>query len=146
MSNLKVLQKLTLGKEDTITIPVEFPSGTEEITLRPLTDGELTKLQGLEKKPYNMKIKVNKNGERESVSREYQPNTDVDVGMGDFTKYQMKAMYTAIAWSLSIDETVTVEDIENLPPGVPDILFEKVIEISKLKDDDLTAIKQFRNK
>ena len=145
MSNLEILQKLTLGTDDVETIPVEFPNGTtEEMKIRPLTDGEITKLRGLEQKPYKMKIKMNRNGEREAIERD--ANSDINLAMGEFTEYQTKAMYTAVAWSLSITEEVTPHDIETLPRGIPEVLFKHVIEISKLSDNDLTLIKQFRNK
>jgi hypothetical protein len=142
MTNLDILQKLTLGIENVQTIEVELPTGKEEMKIRPLTDGELTKLRGLEQRPYKMKIKINREGKREAVERN---NSDIDLGMGEFTEYQTKAMYTAVAWSLSIDETVEVSDIESLPKGIPELLFKEVIEISNLKDSDLTSIKQFRN-
>jgi hypothetical protein len=70
---------------------------------------------------------------------------DVDINTGEFTEAQAEAMYTAIALSLSVDgETVTSDDIKGMPTGVPELLFEKVILVSKLNDKDLTAIKQFR--
>jgi hypothetical protein len=70
---------------------------------------------------------------------------DVDINTGEFTEAQAEAMYTAIALSLSVDgETVTSDDIKGMPAGVPELLFEKVILVSKLNDKDLTAIKQFR--
>jgi hypothetical protein len=58
---------------------------------------------------------------------------------------QNEAMYNAIAWSLSVDgEDVHPDTIKVLPAGLPQILFEQVINISKLSDEDLTVIKQFR--
>lgn len=46
MSNLEILQKLTLGTEATETITVN----DEEIMIRPLTSGELSELQTIEKR------------------------------------------------------------------------------------------------
>ena len=145
MSNLELLQKLSLGVEDTETVKIELDDDTtEEFTIRPLTDGELTKLQALEKKPYSMKIKLNADGKKRSVEKV--ADTDLDLSMGDFTEYQAEAMYTAVAWSLSVDgETVHVEDVQGLPKGIPEALFTEVIRISKLTEDDLTSIKSFRN-
>ena len=146
MSNLEMLQKLALGTKNTETVKITDDEGTDyDFTLRPLTDGELTSLQILEKKPYTMKIKVNRNGQPETVNREDDPESDMDVDMGDFTESQAKAMYTAIAWSLSIEgEKVPVQAIKDLGKGVPELLFNEVIRISKLTDKDLTAIKNFR--
>lgn len=147
MSNLELLEKLTLGVQKTETVMIEFDDGTsEEFVLRPLTDGELTNLQVLEKKSYSMKIKMNRNGEAEAVERQDDLNSqEMDVDMGDFTESQAKSMYTAIAWSLSVDgENVPVKAIKALPKGVPELLFNEVIRISKLTSKDLSAIKNFR--
>jgi len=143
MSNLEVLQKLSLGVNNTEKVVIESEDGEkQEFVMRPLTDGELTKLQTIEKKPYNMKIKIDGSGKRKSATK---PDTDMDVGMGEFTESQAEAMYTAIAWSLSVDgETVTADDVKTLAVGFPQLLFDEVIRISKLTDADLTAIKSFR--
>lgn len=146
MSNLEMLQKLALGTKNTETVNITDDEGNDyKFTLRPLTDGELTQLQVLEKKPYTMKIKVNRNGQPETVYREDDPNTDMDVDMGEFTENQAKAMYTAIAWSMSVeDEKIPVQEIKNLAKGIPELLFTEVIRISKLTEKDLTAINNFR--
>lgn len=146
MSNLELLQKLSLGKDNTEKVIIELDNGeTQEFTMRPLTDGELSKIQTIEKKPYSMKIKIDSDGKKRKVSRKSETDMDMDVGMGDFTESQSEAMYTAIAWSLSIDgENVTVEDVKGTPVGIPELLFNEVIRISKLTEGDLTAIKSFR--
>lgn len=143
MSNLELLQKLSLGVNNTEKVVIESEDGQkQEFMMRPLTDGELTKLQTIEKKPYNMKIKLDSLGKRKSATK---PDTDMDVGMGEFTESQAEAMYTAIAWSLSVEgETITPDDVKTLAVGFPQLLFEEVIRISKLTDADLTAIKSFR--
>lgn len=150
MSNLELIQKLTYGIEDTETVVIELDDGTkEEAVLRPLTDGELTKLQVLEKKPYTMRMKMNRNGEKIPVEREDMIQSDdeneMDISMGDFTESQAKALYTAVAWSLSADgESVSVKAVEGMRKGVPELLFKEVIRISCLTESDLTAIKNFR--
>lgn len=137
MTNLEVLEKLTLGKEAIET--VEIKGETYEI--RPLTSGELAKLQVIEKKGFTMKVGVNPQGQRKSVST----NTDVDINAGEFNQQQSEAMFQAIAWSLSVgDEKIDPKIIEGLPVGIPEELFEKIVEISNLSNNDLTIIKTFR--
>ena len=139
MKNIDTLRRITLGTEDTETVKIKYNDEELEFTMRPLTDGELTKLQSLEKKPLVVKIGM-QNGIRQSVQ-----TNDVDINTGEFTEAQNESMYTAIAWSLSVDdETVTPEDIKGLPTGLPQVLFEQVMNISKLTDEDLTVIKSFR--
>lgn len=131
MNNNDVIEKLTLGTDKTETVTVN----DVEITLRPLTSGELAKLQSLEKQGFVMKVGVNTAGKRQSVQ-----TNDVDINAGEFNKYQMEAMYKAIAWSMDIPEE-TVEDFE---VGVPEEIFKHIVRISHLSDGDLTIIKQFR--
>ena len=131
MSNQEIIEKLTLGKELTETVNI---NGID-IELRPLTSGELHKLQSIEKQGFIMKIGVNSQGKRQSVQ-----TNDVDVNAGEFQKYQTEAMYTAIAWSMNIQ----VDDVKTFGVGVPEKIFNEVIRISKLSDKDLASVKQFR--
>lgn len=140
MTNLEVLQKLTLGTDNTQTVKIDFNGEEAEFTMRPLSDGELTKLQSIEKKPLVVKVGM-QNGVRQTVQSNL---SDVDINTGEFNEAQNEAMYNAIAWSLSVEDNVTVDDIKGLPAGLPGVLFEQVINISKLSDDDLTIIKSFR--
>lgn len=139
MKNLEAIKKLTLGTELVSEVKIEYENEDYAFTMRPLTDGELTRLQAIEKKPLVVKVGM-QNGKRTSVQ-----SNDVDINTGEFTEAQYEAMYNAIALSLSVDgETVTPDDIKGLPAGLPQIIFEQVIRISKLSDEDLTIIKSFR--
>lgn len=133
MNNQEIIEKLTLGKDATETVTIDG----DEIELRPLTSGELSKLQSLEKKGFTMKVGVNAAGKRQSVS-----TNDVDINAGEFTKYQTEAMYTAVAWSMGTSEEV----VENFKVGLPEKIFMEVVRISNLSDNDLASIKQFRKK
>ena len=138
MSNLEMLERLTKGVEATEMITVDG----EEVEIRPLTSGELSKLQNIEKKGFVMKVGVGANGKRTSVNTS---NTDVDINAGDFTQYQSEALYKAVAWGLSIGkEKVNPEQVEALPAGIPEQIFNEIVRISNIKDNDLTIIKNFR--
>ena len=142
MSNKEMLEKLTKGINKTTPIIIEFEDEEYEFTMRPLTAKELMKLQSHEKKGFVIKVNVGANGKKQSVST---TQTDVDVNAGEFNELQSETMMKAIAWSLSIDtQKITLDDLETLPVGVLDILFENVINISNLNDTDLTIIKKFR--
>ena len=133
MNNQDIIEKLTLGKDKTETVEIDG----DEIELRPLTSGELAKLQSLEKQGFVMKVEVSSSGKRQGVH-----TNDVDVNAGDFNKYQTEAMYKAVAWSMDISE----ETVEDFKVGVPEKIFEHVIRISHISDEDLVSIKQFRKK
>ena len=139
MNNLEVIRKLTLGTDDTETVNITFEDETLELKMRPLSDGELTRLQAIEKKPLTVTVGM-QNGKRTSVH-----TNDVDINTGEFTEAQNEAMYEAIALSLSVDgETVTASDVKELKAGLPGVIFKEVIRISKLSNEDLTMVKSFR--
>ena len=136
---MELIEQLSLGKEAVETVKVKNGDKTIDVTLRPLTDGELSKLKSIEQSSVTVKVGVNADGKRESVK-----TNDVDINTGEFTESQSKTMYQAVAWSMSVDgERYTPEMIEGLKPGVPGQLFEHVIKISELAESDLTTIKSF---
>ena len=138
MSNLEMLERLTKGVEATEMITVDG----EEVEIRPLTSGELSELQTIEKKGFVMKVGVGAKGKRTSVETS---NTDVDINAGDFTHYQSEALFKAVAYGLSIGgEKIKPEQIQGLPTGVPEQIFNEIVRISNIKDNDLTIIKNFR--
>ena len=139
MTNIEMIQKLTLGTSNIETVKIDYQGEETEFKLRPLTSGELSQLQVIEKKPFVVKVGM-QNGKRESTNV-----NDININTGEFTEAQNEAMYHAIALSLSVEEeTITPEEIKTMPAGIPELLFEKVILVSKLSDDELTVIKQFR--
>lgn len=147
-SNLEMLQKLTLGKDAVETITIEFEDKTADFTIRPLTSGELSKLQAIEKKKLNVKVAL-ENGKRKktTVSEDDTKVQDVNINTGEFTESQAEAMYKAIAWSLSVDDEIILpDDVKKMMPGMPELIFEHVIRISKLSESDLTSVKSFLKK
>ena len=136
-----MIQKLTLGTEDIQTVTIDWEGEELEFRLRPLTSGELSKLQVIEKKPLQIKVNM-RNGKREAVQSNM---NDVDINTGEFTEAQSEAMYKAVALSLSADgEKVTADMVKGMVVGLPELLFQQVINVSKLSDADLTMVKQFR--
>ena len=137
MSNLEMLEKLTIGKDLTEECIINVNGEEVPVELRPLTSGELAQLQTIEKKGFVMKVGVGANGKRTSVNTS---NTDVDINARDFTKYQSEALFKAVAWSFGCTE----KEVKDFLPGVPEQIFNHVIRISNIKDNDLTIIKNFR--
>ena len=141
MSNKDMIQKLTLGTDDIQTVSIDWEGEELEFKLRPLTSGELSKLQVIEKKPLSIKVNM-RNGKREAVQSNM---NDVDINTGEFTEAQAEAMYKAVALSLSVDgEKVTTDEVRNMIVGLPELIFTQVINVSRLSDNDLTMVKQFR--
>jgi len=136
-----MIQKLTLGTDDIQTVNITWEDEELEFRLRPLTSGELSKLQVIEKKPLQIKVNM-RNGKREAVQSNM---NDVDINTGEFTEAQSEAMYKAVALSMSVDgEKVTTDEVRNMIVGLPELLFTQVINVSRLSDNDLTMVKQFR--
>lgn len=136
-----MIQKLTLGVDDIQEVCIDWEGEELEFKLRPLTSGELSKLQVIEKKPLQIRVNM-RNGKREAVQSNM---NDVDINTGEFTEAQAEAMYKAVALSLSVDgEKVTTDEVRGMVVGLPELLFTEVINVSKLSDADLTMVKQFR--
>ena len=135
-NDIDLLEKLTLGKDRKEIVTITVNGEEQEIELRPLTSGELSKLQTIEKKGFVMKIGM-ANGKRTSTTTNM---SDMDINAGEFTQYQNEALYKAVAWSMGIKP----EQVEEFIPGVPEAIFNEVVRISNLQDKDLTIIKNFR--
>jgi len=145
MANDNIISKLLLGNDEIETVTIDNGKGEKvEVELRPLTSGELSILQKMEKAPYTMQMKINKNGERVPVNREDMINNEentMDISMGEFTESKSKIMYLAVAYSMDI----TTKQVEGFHTGVPEQIFKEVIRISNITEDDLDSLKQFRN-
>ena len=133
-NNIELIEKLTLGKDKKEIVTINVNGDDQEIELRPLTSGELSKLQTIEKKGFVMKIGM-QNGKRTTTNM-----SDMDINAGEFTQYQNEALFKAVAWSMGIKP----EQVEEFIPGVPEQIFNEVVRISNLRDNDLTIIKNFR--
>lgn len=138
MTNTEMLNKLIQGTDKTETVEIEVNGNKATFSIRPLTAGELTKLQVIEKQGFTVKVGM-QNGKRQTVESNL---SDIDVDVGEFNEAQAEAMYTAIGLSFDLP----VENIKSLPVGVPEVMFDKVIEISNLTETDLTSVKSFREK
>ena len=134
-NNTELLEKLTLGKDKKELVIIDVNGEDQEIELRPLTSGELSKLQTIEKQGFVMRIGMT-NGKRTSTTN----LSDMDINAGEFTKYQNEALYKAVAWSMGLKP----EQVESFIPGLPERIFSEVVRISNLDDKDLTIIKNFR--
>ena len=145
MNNQEILNKLTLGIQETEKVEVEFEDGkSETFEMRLLTDGELSELKTLESTPYRMKLKMNTDGKVESVERR-EADTNMDMNLNELNRYQSKVLYNAVAWSLSVNGSeISSNTIRALPKGVPEALFTEVIRMNRLTDEDLKLIKNFR--
>ena len=86
VSNNEMIQKLTLGKEDTTIVKVEWNGEETEWLMRPLTSGELSRLQVIEKRAFHIKVGM-KNGRRETVTTNME---DIDINTAEFTQAQMR--------------------------------------------------------
>lgn len=138
MDNNELMAKLMLGKDEIQYVDVEVNGEMLNIPIRPLTDGELNKLKIIEQRKINFQTEVSSDGKSTPV------NT-AKINTGEFLEGQHEAKYSAIAWSMSCDGiTVSIEQVKCFPKGVPDKLFEKVIEISSLTKKDLTVVQSFQ--
>lgn len=142
MSNLETIAKILQESSERTEITINYEGNEEIFKLRPLTDGELTKLKKIEYNSFKFKVIIDDEGNKKRQEQPESQETEVDTG--EFTENQKNAMYQAIAWSLSSpEEEVPVSVIEGMPKGMPALLYEKVIEVSGLRVGDLTTVKNF---
>lgn len=95
-----------------------------EVKIRPLTDGELTRLQAELLAKFNLPEGVSPNG--------------FELGKLDLSKFDLGSLVEAqrnMEWQIAAlclvdEEPWTVEEIKSLPPGVPSLIAKRVLEIS----------------
>ena len=136
-SNTDLLNELKVGLNKTETVKVDVNGSEHSFILRPLSSGELSSLQVMEKK--NLKVKVKSRGSnKESIN-------EADMDSALLFENKAKTKYRAISLSLSVnDEKITDEMVKILPPDTVETLFTEVVRISNLTKDDLTVIQSFQ--
>jgi len=153
INNQDILDQLVSGEDAIKTIKIN----DKEMAMRPLTDGELSRLKALEKEPVNVDITfkpgdAKRKGFRDEIAKKLAEAEDdgekqegkATLNSGTMSESQDETKYLAIAWSLSIDDRdVDPVAIRNLDAGIPDQLFKEVIKISNLSEDSLDTVKQF---
>lgn len=111
-----------------------------EVTIRPLTDGEYTRLQLELLSSVNLPEGVNP--------------AEIDLSTFDFSKLKVASLVEAqhkmewqiVAWCLVDEEPWTLEEVQKLPPGVPSKIAKKVLEISGVGSGADRAALLFRPK
>jgi bifunctional DNA-binding transcriptional regulator/antitoxin component of YhaV-PrlF toxin-antitoxin module len=136
-SNTDLLNELKVGLNKTETVKVDVNGSEHSFILRPLSSGELSSLQVMEKK--NLKVKVKSRGSnKESIN-------EADMDSALLFENKAKTKYRAISLSMSVnDEKITDEMVKILPPDTVEALFTEVVRISNLTKDDLTVIQSFQ--
>lgn len=143
MSNLETLQQIIIGNSERTEVTINHEGNEETFSFRKLTDGDLTKLRRIEYNSFKFKVNIDDEGKKKGKNKASE-SQETEVDTGEFTEKQRMAIYTAIAWSLSSEEEeVPVSFVEQMPKGMPDLLYEKVIEVSGLGVGDLTSVKSF---
>ena len=126
MENKEILDKIIQGtqKEEQVSIP--FNGEDYTFTLRPLTSGELSKIQKIERK--GLSIDIGSKGAKPSM-----------INLGDFTDNQNLAMVEAISISLDAPS----DKVKQLPIELVESLFNEVARISNISDKELISLKNF---
>lgn len=115
------------------------------IYLRPLSSAELLELQALEKR--GMKATLNLEGmldmtpkQRRASVKDQMQSFQQEFDFEKALKMRMEVRFKAISYSMDVDE----DYVKKLPPEIVKKIFEKVVEVSGLTEDDLDAISEFR--
>lgn len=141
--NMEILNEIIQGASNVQAVKIEGLK--EPIYLRPLTSAELLELQALEKK--GMKATLNMEGilnlspkQRREQLRDQMQSFQQEFDFEKATKMRMEVKFKAIAYSMDVNEAY----VRKLPVDVVRKIFEKVVEISGLTEEDLDTITEFR--
>ena len=108
-------------------VTITFNGEDFTFTLKPLTSGQLSTLQRLERKGLN--INISSKGKA----------SPIDINAGDLADNQAEAMFKGISFSLE----APVEKVKLLPLEIVEALFKEIIRISKVSDNELILVKNF---
>lgn len=137
---MTILRKSDILNGKNQTEEVYIPLFDDEITLRPLTDGEYNDSQVIRNKlgKQRMKMELDQDPEKikEDVKKQFkgkEMNLEIDTALIEAQKF--KADCKVAAYGLSIDEKWTENDVKNLRPlGVVKEIADAVLRISKVEE------------
>ena len=127
MENKEILNKIIEGAKQTEQVTIQWNGEDFHFTLKPLTAGELSTIQKIERK--GLSININQKGAN-----------PVPINAGDLADAQNEAMYKGISYSLD----APVDQIRQLPISIVEALFKEIIRISNITDKELVLIKNFQ--
>jgi hypothetical protein len=137
------------GKKNIQTFKFKELNG--ELKLRPLTDGELSRVIARMNSggfgSLNAKPVINKDGglDKDATMK----NLEIDIGVEEAAQAKYNASCLAVAISLDHDEyedKFTEDDIKQFPAGSVDAVASKVFEISGVADPDPERVQRFRGR
>lgn len=129
MENKELLDKIIEGTQMEEQVTITFNGEDFTFTLKPLTSGQLSTLQRLERKGLN--INISSKGKA----------SPIDINAGDLADNQAEAMFKGISFSLE----APVEKVKLLPLEIVEALFKEIIRISKVSDNELILVKNFQS-
>ena len=137
MDNEAILSEIISG---TNTVEkVEFEGLSKPLTLRVLNNGELLELKKMERGSQKSQLTIKRNMKRQDVKDK------VEEAMQEIDPAQIQENIEntkALALELSADITRPIYD--QLKPELTNNIFDKIMEISQITNDDLDLIKDFR--
>jgi hypothetical protein len=144
--NNEIIDEILNGVNSTVYEEFDFGGTKKKLGLRPLNSGELEILKKLEKK--NQKAKFNLSSTQKGKTRKERveevedqlQNLESDLDYSEMLENQAEVKYQAISWSTEIP----IDKIKKLPATIPDDIFERVMTISNITEDDLDLLKNFR--
>lgn len=129
MENKELLDKIIEGTQMEEQVTITFNGEDFTFTLKPLTSGQLSTLQRLERKGLN--INISSKGKA----------SPIDINAGDLADNQAEAMFKGISFSLE----APVEKVKLLPLEIVEALFKEIIRISKVSENELILVKNFQS-
>jgi len=129
---------LILGKETVHDTYIEELNGT--LPLRPLTDGEWSQVQNLQRKGMKLKTAPMEPGK----ARTQKPEVGFEFDLQEFSQAEYAADLLIVKFGVVIPGGLTDTDIKNMKAGAPAAIARKILEITGVKKENIEQIKSFR--
>lgn len=128
---------------------VEIESLDGKVLIRPLSDGEYSEIQdkifgGVKATKSINPEKIAKIKDKDDPKQQTKMLKDlgIDIDIAKMQKLEKESTYLACKYGLSVDEEWTVEDVGQLPPGVPKEIAEAIYKYTGV--DKLDEVEKFR--
>ena len=143
MDNETAVLEVLNGIQNTKEFTFDMEGQELRLELRPLREGELLKLQMIENGNQKGKVTIKKGMSREEIRDEVENQTqdmEFNIKSSELIENVAYTKYKAIELSAGLSQ----KTINLLSRDVIDEIFDQIMDLSKITEDDLNTLKEFR--
>ena len=143
MDNETAVLEVLNGIQNTKEFTFDMEGQELRLELRPLREGELLKLQMIENGNQKGKVTIKKGMSREEIRDEVENQTqdmEFNIKPSELIENVAYTKYKAIELSAGLSQRT----INKLSREIIDEIFDQIMDLSKITEDDLNTLKEFR--